>query len=299
MFDSIVAHTPSLDFTLIDGIFDRFPAFLPARFPTVWTVDKEQVDVAQPTLLQRLLDWSTSCIIACVDCELGGEEDVFALEGGRVATAGEERKDRGANLPFVLSRFGLSFLLMSGEWNCEARRWNRCMLRKHAATILGFARRAKRSFTVYLPDRPVLSRYYYTLSNDFNTKVDCSRRLTLDSLPIAFSNSTSSAYTWVELHVPPMPIWLHLLSRFRRSDTHQDEYWACWSHWEATDLRRCCSTFLDTGFRAYLDPRTEGEGIWRHLNFETRNVTITNFETGEQMRMWFMCLLTLNNGGRR
>ncbi len=53
------------------------------------------------------------------------------------------------------------------------------------------------------------------------------------------------------------------------------------------------------GVRAYLYPRTEGEGTWRHLNFETRNVTTTNLETGEQMRMWFMCLLTLNNGGRR
>jgi len=90
MFDSIVAHATSFDLTLVDCIFDRFPAFLPPRFPTVWTVDKEQVDVAQPTLLQRLLDCSTSCIVACVDCELGGEEDVFALEGGGVATAGEE-----------------------------------------------------------------------------------------------------------------------------------------------------------------------------------------------------------------
>ena len=72
--------------------------------------------------------------------------------------------------------------------------------------FLGLAKRTKRTFTVYLPDRPVLSRYYYTLSNSFNTKVDCSRCLTLDSLPIAFSYSMSSAYAWVELHVPPMPI---------------------------------------------------------------------------------------------
>jgi len=46
MFDSIIAHAPSLDFTLIDRILDRFPAFQPPRFSTERTVDEKKVDVA-------------------------------------------------------------------------------------------------------------------------------------------------------------------------------------------------------------------------------------------------------------
>lgn len=45
---------------------------------------------------------------------------------------------------------------------------------------------------LYLPGRPVPSRYCHTLSNDFN--LDCSRRLTLDSLPITFFRSVALAY---------------------------------------------------------------------------------------------------------
>ena len=64
MLYSEIADTSSLDLAIVNGIFDCSPTFQPLGLASVWAMKQEKVDVAQATLLHRLLDRPTRCLVA-------------------------------------------------------------------------------------------------------------------------------------------------------------------------------------------------------------------------------------------
>ena len=77
---SKVAHTSRLDFSVLDGIFDRFPRLQPFAFTSIRTVQEEKVDVAQTALLHRLFDGFACSIIGGIGCKLGRKPDVLPFQ---------------------------------------------------------------------------------------------------------------------------------------------------------------------------------------------------------------------------
>ena len=102
MLDAEIADTSSLDLPIIDGIFDCSPALQPLSLASVWTVQQKEINVSQSALSHRLLDGSTSYIIASIARKLGGEMDILALEAGDIALSGKKGLNGGADLFLIV-----------------------------------------------------------------------------------------------------------------------------------------------------------------------------------------------------
>ena len=58
-----ITDSASLDLSCINGIFNCPPTFQSTAFPTIGAVEKEQVDVFEAALLQRIFDGSARVVI--------------------------------------------------------------------------------------------------------------------------------------------------------------------------------------------------------------------------------------------
>lgn len=85
MFDAKVAHASDFDDSLVNGIFDCFPAFKPGCFTSIGAVQKKEVDVSQSALLQRLSDRFSGVLVGNVGLQFGRIVDVFAGDAGVLA----------------------------------------------------------------------------------------------------------------------------------------------------------------------------------------------------------------------
>lgn len=68
MFDAVITDTSRPHFTVTDSILYRLPRLQPFHFASIRTVQEEQVDVAQATLLHRLFDGLACSIVGSVGC---------------------------------------------------------------------------------------------------------------------------------------------------------------------------------------------------------------------------------------
>lgn len=88
----IVADPNAPDQALVFRFFQGLPTFESLTFATIRTVDEVQIDVAQSTFRQRLLDAFLGRIVPVVVLKFGTVEDVGALDwtigGGEVARDG-------------------------------------------------------------------------------------------------------------------------------------------------------------------------------------------------------------------
>ena len=75
-----VADTSALHLSLLNGIFDRSPAFQSLRLPTIWTMQQKQIDVAEPALLDGLFDRFSRRLVGRVGCQLRREVHVFPFQ---------------------------------------------------------------------------------------------------------------------------------------------------------------------------------------------------------------------------
>ena len=77
VFDTIITDAARLDFAIGNSILDRLPRSESRSFSTVRTVQEEEVDVPQSTLLHRAFDGCACGIIGAIGCKLGCEVEVF------------------------------------------------------------------------------------------------------------------------------------------------------------------------------------------------------------------------------
>lgn len=78
---TVVAHPHTLDEPLIFRFFDSLPTLQPPFLPSVWTVDEVQIDVSQPTFLERCFNAAFRRLVAVVRLQLGTVEDVGSIDG--------------------------------------------------------------------------------------------------------------------------------------------------------------------------------------------------------------------------
>lgn len=130
MLDAEIAHTTDLDLAVLDRIFHCAPAFQSLGFSTVWAVEKEEVNVVQTTVRDRLLDCLASGIVGRIGRKLRCEMNVLSLERGGIARAGQELADRGADFALVVihlrrvdavGRQDMAFCLLVWIGNAHAR----------------------------------------------------------------------------------------------------------------------------------------------------------------------------------
>lgn len=107
MSGTVVADATRTDLTVVDSILEGLPAGESGLLPAIGTVQKEEVDVAQAGLVNRLLDGSSNSIIRLVTAgKLGGVENVLALQASGVLAATEKVADGLAGLTLVAIHLG-------------------------------------------------------------------------------------------------------------------------------------------------------------------------------------------------
>jgi hypothetical protein len=89
MLDSVVAYASNPDLADFDGVLDGSPAVQPGLLATVGGVQQKKVDVAQPTVLDRLLDGFAGRVVGAVGRQLGSEVYVLALQTLRIGFTGQ------------------------------------------------------------------------------------------------------------------------------------------------------------------------------------------------------------------
>jgi len=56
VLDAKVTHASNLDLPVVNCVLDCLPTFKPFDLSTVWAMEEEEVDITEPTLLDRLFD---------------------------------------------------------------------------------------------------------------------------------------------------------------------------------------------------------------------------------------------------
>lgn len=80
VFLAEIADAAHADLAVLDRVFHGSPAFQAGLLAAVGAVEEEEVDVAQPALLDALLDAGSRTVISAIAGEFGGVVDILAFE---------------------------------------------------------------------------------------------------------------------------------------------------------------------------------------------------------------------------